>query len=308
MVTDGETVRPCWFDLGGVAVVPIVEIPRLLVEPTEFFPCIGSDRSAWCFQEPWFDVRARKLVYTIQSFLIVTCDMVLLVDACVGDGKPRVRPEFDQQDNGWQTRLRATGLGPQDVSTVVLTHLHVDHVGWATQFHGSWRPTFPNARHYVTEVEYDYWTSARRAATLRRTGDYVSDSVQPLKEHGLLQFCQPDAQLCPEVRLLPAFGHTPGNVCVHVSGVDAELLIVGDTLHHPVQLLHPGWSTRYCVDRQQATDTRIRILEQAAASGMPILPSHFAYPSACRVMPAGSGYAIRQLRDLARCGQFVRVR
>lgn len=297
-----------WYDLGDVAVVPLVDIPLLLIEPEEFFPQIGDDRSGWCFQEPWFDQPAGALVYTIQSFLVVTPEHALLIDACVGNAKTRTRPQFHEQDSDWLTRLRATGLEPSDISSVVFTHLHVDHVGWATQLHdGAWVPLFDHARHYVTEAEYRYWSGPAGSEAMQRTGDYLADSVQPLRDHGLLEFCAPDAEITARVRLLPAAGHTPGNVCVEVSGSETRLLIVADALHHPVQLLHPDWSTRYCVDPEQAARTRRRLLADAAAAGTPILPAHFVAPSAGRVVPVGAGYRFEPAQDILRHGQYVRA-
>ncbi len=53
-----------WFDLGDVAVAPIVETPRLLIAPDEFFPDVPVDRAEWCFRMPWFDAAIGQLVYT----------------------------------------------------------------------------------------------------------------------------------------------------------------------------------------------------------------------------------------------------
>ncbi|MGH3585777.1 MAG: MBL fold metallo-hydrolase, partial [Pseudonocardia sp.] len=125
--------QPCWFDLGDVAVVPVVETPRLLIDPDEFFPGLAVDRGEWCFQAPWFDGAASRLVYAIQAFLVVTPGRAVLVDACVGAGKRRARPVFDDLDDGWLAAFEATGVAPSDITSVVLTHLHVDHVGWATR-------------------------------------------------------------------------------------------------------------------------------------------------------------------------------
>jgi glyoxylase-like metal-dependent hydrolase (beta-lactamase superfamily II) len=295
-------VSAFWIDLGDVAVVPIVETPRLLISPEEFFPGLEVDRGEWCFQDPWFDAASASLVYAIQAFLVVTPGRAVLVDACVGAGKHRSRPEFDDLDAGWLAALEATGVGPPDITSVVLTHLHVDHVGWASR---DGRPVFPNARHHVTAPEYAYWTGPDGAAAMRRTGDYLADSVRPLADEGLLDLAPADASVCPGVRLAPAFGHTPGNVAVHVSGSGGELLLLGDAVHHPVQLLQPALSTRYCVDPPEAARARSRILAHAAASGTPILPAHFAQPGAGRVAPAGEGYAFHPASDILRTGQYV---
>lgn len=67
------------------------------------------------------------------AFLVVTENEVILIDGCVGSGKPRNRSQFDHLDPSWFTEFTNTGFTPDDVSTVVLSHLHVHHVRWATQ-------------------------------------------------------------------------------------------------------------------------------------------------------------------------------
>ncbi|MBO0849415.1 MAG: MBL fold metallo-hydrolase [Pseudonocardia sp.] len=288
-------------DLGDVTVVSLVENPRLLIEPEEFFPQLARDRSGWCFAEPWY--ADGSLVYAIQAFLVLTPERTVLVDACVGDAKTRRRPEFDDQHTGWLAALEATGRSPADVTDVIFSHLHVDHVGWATRRRGdAWEPVFGNARHHVTAPEYDYWAGPDGAAAMRRTGDYLADSVQPLRERDLLRLTAPDAVIDSRVRLVPAAGHTPGNVCVHVTGSESELWLVGDVMHHPLQLLRPGWSTRYCVDPAQAARTRRDLLARLAASGAPMLPAHFAWPCAGRVARAGAGYTFEPALDLMSAG------
>lgn len=292
---------PSWFDLGGVAVIPLVETAQLLIEPDEFFPQLDADRSSWCFTSPWYDRATSRLVFTIQSFLIVTPAQLVLVDACVGESKHRVRPAFHGQDDAWFAGFEATGFTAAEVSAVVFTHLHVDHVGGATRPHGrGWRAAFPGARHYVTEAEYRYWASSAGSAAMGRTGDYMADSIQPLLDRGLLEFVQPGSAIGPHVRLIPAFGHTPGNLCVQVLGAETELWIVADAVHHPVQLLRPELSTRYCVDPQQATRTREHLLARLADSGVPMLPSHFAHPSVGRITRAGAGYSFAIASDILR--------
>ncbi|KAA9159650.1 MBL fold metallo-hydrolase [Amycolatopsis acidicola] len=292
-----------WFDLGDVAVVPVIENERLLIDPAEFFPGRAGGFDGWAFEKPWCD--NGKLVYTIQAFLVVTPDEVVLVDACVGDGKKRARPEFDRQDSGWWERLARTGISADEVSTVVFTHLHVDHVGWATRWErGGWRPAFPRARHVLTEPEYRYWTSPAGAAAMRRTGDYLTDSIEPVRDAGLLDLVPADAAIGRHLRLRPAPGHTPGNSCVLVSGSRGRILLTGDTLHHPLQLADPGVSSSYCTDPAQSARTRRETLEWLADTGVVMLPAHFAAPSAGRVVRAGGGFGFAWAGDVRRGGEF----
>ncbi|WP_370934133.1 MBL fold metallo-hydrolase [Amycolatopsis sp. cg13] len=288
-----------WFDLGDVAVVPLIEDDRLLIEPGEFFPGLEPDLGDWYTREPWFDRSSGKLVFVIQSFLVCSADEVLVVDACVGAGKDRRRAEFDQLPDRWMQQFLATGLRPSDVDAVVFTHLHTDHVGAAT---AQLEPVFPDAPHFVVEEEFRYWSSEAGGEAMRRTGDYLADSVLPIERAGQLSFVAPDAVVGKHASLVPAAGHTPGNVCVRVRGSAGTVLLAGDTMHHGVQVRHPELSTRYCVDPQAAARVRSRLLEDEL--GSVLLPTHFPAPSAGRVRRGQDGYVFEFADDLLRAGQF----
>ena len=299
---------PYWLDLGDVAVVPLVEVSRLPIDPAEFFP--GSQHispTSWCFDEPWFENTTANLVFTIQAFLVVTGSEVILIDGCVGSGKPRNRSQFDHLDPSWFTEFTNTGFTPEDVSTVVLSHLHVDHVGWTTRRTGNgWSPVFGNARHLVSQRELAYWSGPDGRAAMARTGDYLADSIEPLTAHGLLDFAEGGHEIGRHVDLLDAPGHTPGNLCVRVRGSKAELLLAGDLLHHPLQLVDPDISTRYCVDPNQAATTRRDLLAAVTTRGAVLQTAHFAGISASRLNKEGSRYTLTPATDIVRAGQYRR--
>jgi len=296
---------PYWFDLGDVAVIPLVEDDRLLIHPDEFFPAYALDPGAWCAQEPWLDPASGRMVLVIQSFVVCDEQDVVLVDACVGAGKSRRRDQFDGLGATWLDRFHDTGIEPEDVSSVVFTHLHTDHVGGTTARTGArWEPVFPSVPHYVVEEEFRYWSGAEGGAAMMRTGDYMSDSVHPLDARGLLEFIAPDAVLNQHVRVVPAAGHTPGNICLRVQGSAATAILAGDTMHHGLQILDPELSTRYCVEPHVASRVRRSLLAQAAEDGAVVIPTHFPMPSAGRIGTGPSGYSFEFASDLVRPGQF----
>lgn len=293
-----------WMDLGGVAVVPVVEIERLLIEPQEFFPEARSfDGPYW--REPWIDVETQRLVYVMRAFLVVTGRHVILVDGCIGAEKPRQRREFDHLDRSWFRGLAAMNVAPTDVDAVLFTHLHVDHVGWATwRTPAGWEPVFHRARHLVTSAELAHWRSDAGRMAMLRTGDYLEDSVEPVARSGLLDEVAPDAVLSAEVRLQPAAGHTPGSVAVRVRGTRSELVIAGDVMHHPLQLTDPQLSTRYCVDPRMAAQTRQHLLSEASRTGAALVASHFAGDPAFRVQAEGAEYVMTGAHDMLRGDHF----
>lgn len=298
---------PHWLDLGDVVVVPLVENPRLLIDVEEFFPGLDLPRSAWCFGDQWFDGQASQLIYAIQAFLVVTPDEVVLVDGCVGSGKERTRRQFDHLDESWFREFTATGFVPEDVSTVVLSHLHVDHVGWTTRLaEGEWAPVFDRARHLVSKRELDYWSGPGGQASMTRTGDYLRDSVHPLVAHDLLEFAQGGRKIGRYIELVDAPGHTPGNLCVRVMGRNVEVLLAGDLLHHPLQLVAPETSTRYCVDPAGSAATRQRILADVVDRGVVLQTAHFAGTSASRISRRGPRYSLEPASDIVHLGRYRR--
>jgi glyoxylase-like metal-dependent hydrolase (beta-lactamase superfamily II) len=278
--------------LGAVTITPVVQL-RYRVPPLRFFPDLDLatvDEDAWYWQPPYCE--DGFLVIDMGGFVVRTPDRTVLVDAGVGNGKDRPNPVFRDRRDGWFAALRRAGVHPDGVDTVVFTHLHVDHVGFATRLDGSaWVPAFPNARYLTTAAELAHWTGDSAANELARLGDYVADSVLPLHAAGVLDVVEPDLRICDEVRLLPAAGHTPGNVCVEVVSGGRRAVFAGDMVHHALQLAHPGKSTDYCVDRGRASEARQELLRDVADRDVLLFPAHFPNSAPGRVVtdPAG-GY------------------
>jgi glyoxylase-like metal-dependent hydrolase (beta-lactamase superfamily II) len=294
-----EGPEPTHFAVGEITVSTLVDVAELLIEPTEFFPqaagALDADPAPWYLRPPW--TRDGRLIYTIQAFLVRTPSATVLVDAAVGAGKPRLRPQFDRLDTDLPGRLAGFGLRPEDVDHVVLTHLHVDHVGWATVSDGaSWVPTFGRARYLIPAAEGEYWCGASGRAALSRTGDYVSDSIVPVVEAGLVDWVSGDVEVTPGVTFRQAAGHTPGCGYIELVSAGRRAVLAGDVIHHPLQLAMPDWSTRYCVDPGAAAAVRRRLLAEVADTETIFVPAHFASPSAGLVRTDGPGYRFSLLQ------------
>lgn len=294
-MTIRPTVRPRKSDelrrirVGAVDVYPLVQL-RYRVDPARFFPHVAEwpvDRDGWYWQEPYIESGA--LVIDMGGFLVRTPDRTILIDAGIGNGKTRPNPNFDNRDDDWLAHFTRLGVPPGDVDTVLFTHLHVDHVGFATTWDGGrWVPTFPNATYHTTAAELDYWTSPAARSEMDRLGDYISDSILPLAEAGVLEISPPDLVLSRHVRLLPAPGHTPGNVCVEVRSEGRRAIFAGDMIHHPLQLAFPHRSTDYCIDEGGATTAREQLLCGLGADDL-LFPAHFPDSIPGRVRPGADG-------------------
>ena len=278
---------------GASSLHRIVESEQPTLSPFEVFPdCTQAHLDAnrgWLvprFQDP----DGGRLVITIQSFLIRQGGLTVLVDACGGNDKERVRPHFHHQRHPWLDTLRAAGAAPEDVDVVLCTHLHVDHVGWNTRLeNGRWVPTFPNARYVIAQREWDHWRNAG-AAAMARTGDYMTDSVLPVFASGQAELIGDEHALASDITLEPAPGHTPGLTLVRLSGGGREAVLASDLMHHPLQLRYPDWSTNFCTDPDQARRTRGDFLRRHAGTGRLIFPTHFPSPTGGRIERDGAAY------------------
>ncbi len=193
----------------------------------------------------------------------------VLVDTGVGaDGSPA--SSWAPVPGGLPGALRQSGIEPDDIDTVVLTHLHSDHASGAVT---DGEPLFANARHLVQEDELA-WLEAEG-------GDVLTQVVNPLREADRLEALQGEERLSDGLRIIPTPGHTPGHQSV-VLGED-ELVVTGDVIHHPLQLADPSVTYLYDEDSAQAAATRTALLARVRQArgtlATPHMPDPFTEPS-----------------------------
>ncbi len=202
-------------------------------------------------------------------------------------------PFWDQGQWPWLERLAAVGVDVEDVDVVVHTHTHVDHVGWdTTLINGTWVPTFPNARYLYTSASLA-WAADNDDPGM--PGVY-EDSIAPVVEAGLADVVADDHELGDGLCLVPAPGHTPGNVAVAMKSGAESAVVTGDFIHHPVQCAEPDWKEIGDVDPHTARVTRRRLLGQLAASSILVVGSHFPTASAGRIVAEGQQWRFLPVR------------
>jgi glyoxylase-like metal-dependent hydrolase (beta-lactamase superfamily II) len=209
----------------------------------------------------------RPWTLPFNAFLARVGELTVLVDT--GLGPPGEDPFLPERRG-----LLPGSLDPAEVDLVVLTHLHVDHVGWNMR---EGEPFFPRARYVAHRADYDFFTGARAGRP------YVRDQVIALEATGRLELVDADAELAPGVELRRAPGHTPGHCVVRLG----EAVILGDLAVHELQLADPGLAYVAEEDPAQAAATRRRLLEEHADGGQVVGLSHLGLG---RLRRDGSGF------------------
>jgi len=274
--------------IGEVTITCVVEDQTEHIPPELFFPdARAADVAKHAWLVPDFADASGRIALRVQAFVIETRRRRVLVDPCVGNGKKRPMPFWNERNFPFMERFEAAGFDPRAIDTVVHTHLHADHVGWDTRLvAGAWVPTFVNARHLYTARELEY---CRKDDNPGIAGVFA-DSVAPIFDAGLADIVDEDAELGDGLRLEPSTGHTPGHVSLWIESAGETALVSGDFLHHPVQCAQPGLAEIGDLDVEQARATRRRMLARASESGALFLGTHFATRPAGRVEVCGDAY------------------
>jgi glyoxylase-like metal-dependent hydrolase (beta-lactamase superfamily II) len=189
--------------------------------------------------------------------------------------------------------LAAEGVAPAEITEVVLTHGHPDHIGGALNADG--QPAFTNARYIMSRTEWDFWNDpsvlhdcAMDTHMKRLLVDCARKNLPPLKAQ--TELFDGEKEIAPGVRAVPAPGHTPGHVAMLISSCNAQLLHMADAALHPLNLEFPTWRNVFDLDPGQAAETRARLFDRAVTETMTALAYHFPFPGLGSVKRQGSAF------------------
>ncbi len=172
-----------------------------------------------------------RIPMAAKALLIRSAERTILVDT----GNSPLMSEKEQEIYGIDFSrytidgsLQALGVAQTDITDVILTHLHFDHVGGAVvrSATGDLLPRFPNARHYV---QRDHLVWARQPSVKDRAS-FIPEMYEPLAEHGLLDLIDGPGTLFPGIELLPLHGHTPFMQGVLISEGGSHLFYPADLM------------------------------------------------------------------------------
>lgn len=211
-------------------------------------------------------------------------DRTVLFDA--GSG-----PEFQGSAGYLLDALDALGVAQDDVTDVVFTHAHPDHLwGLVDDFDDL---TFPNADYIIGKTEWDYWTDPETVNTIgeARTTFAVGAARRLERIKDMVRFIQNGEEILPGVAAHATFGHTPGHMAFEVSDGSESVMVLGDCIGNPhVAFAHPDWRSGSDQDMDQAVSTRLRLLDQLATDQMRVIGFHLPQDGVGRVERTQGAY------------------
>nr|WP_090275172.1 MBL fold metallo-hydrolase [Mycolicibacterium komanii]CRL68119.1 beta-lactamase superfamily metal-dependent hydrolase [Mycolicibacterium komanii] len=235
----------------------------------------------------WLDDRFLPrdvLDWPLNVVVVRSGDRTILVDAGLG-------VEFPDFPRAGQTvhRLEAAGIDPSAVTDVVLTHLHMDHVGGLLT-KGLKERLRADLRVHVAAAEANFWEAPDFSHTDMPAP--VPDALRSIASRfldeyrGQMRTFETEYELAPGVLVSRTGGHTPGHAIVRLASGDDRLTFAGDAVFAP-GFDNPEWHNGFEHDPEESARVRIELLRELATTGEALVATHLPFPSVCRVATAG---------------------
>jgi glyoxylase-like metal-dependent hydrolase (beta-lactamase superfamily II) len=243
-----------------------------------------ANRRAW-FKDQFLG--PDRFDWALNVLVVRSGDQTVLVDAGLG-GQFAGFPRAGQ----FPRRLEAAGIGLESVTDVVLTHMHMDHVGGLLVDEVKNRLR-PDLRVHVATAEVDFWKSPDFSHTSMPSPvpDVLrSTATQFMNLYGSkLRRFEDKYEVAPGVVVQRTGGHTPGHSVIRVTSGGDRLTFAGDALF-PVAFDHPDWQNGFEHDPVEAVRVRVRLLREVAATGELLVATHLPFPSVGRVAIDGDAF------------------
>jgi glyoxylase-like metal-dependent hydrolase (beta-lactamase superfamily II) len=234
--------------------------------PSEAY--VGTPAEAWAPHRRFLDDDGR-LVLDLGGFLIRGPSRLVLVDTGIGrvDAGPFRAGRLLES-------LAGLGVSPAQITDVVLTHLHFDHVGWASE---GGAPVFAGATYRCDRRDWDHFVNQGhpqppRAALVGPHGGALG-KMAPIADR--MELWSASGPILPGLDAMAAPGHTPGSTVMVVSDGTERAMLLGDVVHCPVELLDDDWEGLADVDPHLARRTRVALAREIEGTDIPVAAGHF---------------------------------
>lgn len=239
-----------------------------------------------------------RISLAMRCLLLRSDTRTVLIDCGLGDTfdgtKYRDIYAVDTEHSSLDRSLEAAGVSRAGITDVVLTHLHFDHCGGATQSGENGRETaFPNATYHV---QRDHWNWAMDANP-KEEGSFRSHTFAPIKESGQLQFVDGEREILPGMDALLVNGHTHSQQMVKINGPDKTLVFTADLLptqHH----LSDAWTMAYDIRPLISIDEKKTFLERAVDAEWNLFFEHDPSAEVASLTQTDRGIQVTDVRSL----------
>ena len=255
--------------MGDMRITPLLDATGTQDNPQGIFGMNVSPEDFAAASDAAF-IPADRFQSYVTPILVQTGTETILFDTGLGNG-------------GIDLALAEAGVASADITHVVLTHMHPDHIGGVLLGNV---PRFENAAYVTGRVEYEFWTGP---GADNRLGQMVAGAVAPQAER--MTFLDDGGAVASGITAVAAFGHTPGHMAYRLESGGQQMILAADLANHYVwSLAYPDWEVRFDADKEAAAASRRRILDMVATDRIAMAGYHLPFPGVGFVETRGDGF------------------
>lgn len=189
--------------------------------------------------------------------------------------------------------MKAAGIDPAKISTVIVTHFHPDHIFGLMKADNS--QMFPNAEIIVPAAEYDFWTDTGKTGSLPKNRQGLAKKVQStFPKWKNIRRADAGSEIMKGIRAEASQGHTPGHASYHISSGNDQFMVLGDVTNiHQLFVRNPGWHAVFDMDANNAEATRRKLFDRVVADKLTVAGYHWGMPGCGTLAKDGNGYVFQ---------------
>lgn len=230
--------------------------------------------------------------WAMRCLLVVDGDRRILIDNGIGDKQDWnfLRHYHLNGEATLEGSLRDVGFGMDDITDVILTHLHFDHCGgsvvWNKERTG-YNLAFPNANYWVSRQQYDWALEPNH----RESASYLKENILPIEESGKLRLIEEEGEILPNITVKLYHGHTDGQAIPHIRYNGRTIVFMADLLPSTAHIPMP-WIMAYDTRPIITLEDKQRFYKEAIENDYILFFEHDLYNECCTLQPTDKGVRV----------------
>ena len=236
--------------------------------------------------------------WSMRCLLIDDGERVILIDNGIGvkQDEKFLKHYYLNGEATLESSLAKYGYSADDITDMILTHLHFDHCGGSIKYNeeGNLVPAFKNAKYWVSKVQYDWATNPNR----REKSSFLKENILPIYESGQLNLIEEEGEIIPGVSIKIFNGHTEGQIIPHVKVNGKTIAFMADLLPATVHIPMP-WVMSYDTKPLITLQDKERFFKEALEEETILFFEHDLYNECCTIQMTEKGVRLKKTFKLS---------
>ena len=230
--------------------------------------------------------------WAMRCLLVVDGERKILIDNGIGNKQDEkwLKHYYLNGDDSLEASLAKVDITPEDITDVLLTHMHFDHCGGSVKWNDDntgYELAFPNATYWTSKKQYEWATNPNR----REKASFLKENIAPIEESGSLRLIEEEGEFIPNINFKLYNGHTDGQVIPHIKVNGKTVVFMADLLPATAHIPMP-WIMAYDTRPLLTLKDKERFFTEAVENNYILFFEHDLYNEACTLQNTPKGVRI----------------